>query len=113
MGGHDARETAIWPNARSGRLLRIFVVQLVAVALLAIGGAPATAGTDASDTCAGAGALPAGSWHYETLSSAGDIDWFVFTRPDSRWAMITLGGLGANYRLDLFLLSGRRSQRLD
>jgi hypothetical protein len=74
----------------------------MAVALVAIGGVPASAGGDASNTCAGAGALPAGPWHYETLSSASDRDWFVFTRPNSKWALITLGGLGANYRLDLY-----------
>src|SRR4051812_20601930 len=85
-------------------LLVAFASLLAAMALPAA--APALADVDASNTCAGATAVGAGTWHTESLSSAGDVDWYQFSSSATVRALITLGGLDANDRLDLYSSCG-------
>ena len=72
--------------------------------------APSTAQTyqavfnpaEAADTCAAATAAPAGSWLNEKIDTPGDVDWFQYTVPSTGYALIIVGGLDADLRLDLY-----------
>jgi hypothetical protein len=92
------------------RPLRTFATRVatavILAALLVPAAAPALADTDASNTCAGATALPAGTWHTEPLSAPGDVDWYQFSTAATVRALITLGGLDTDDRLDLFSACG-------
>lgn len=57
---------------------------------------------EAADTCATATAAPAGSWLNEKIDIPGDVDWFQYTVPTTGYALIILGGLDADLRLDLY-----------
>ena len=57
---------------------------------------------EAADTCATATAAPAGSWLNEKIDTPGDVDWFQYTVPRTGYALIILGGLDADLRLDLY-----------
>jgi hypothetical protein len=99
-------------DASPGRRLHRSTAALLAVAtgliaaLLLPAAAPALADVDASDTCGGARVLPAGTWHTEPLSSAGDVDWYQFSTSGTVRVLITLGGLDADDRLDLYSACG-------
>jgi hypothetical protein len=82
-------------------VLRLATAGLLA-ALLLPSSAPIFADVDASDTCAGARVLPIGAWHTEPLGSPTDVDWYQFSTTVKVRALITLGGLAANDRLDLY-----------
>jgi hypothetical protein len=61
------------------------------------------AGIDAPDTCAGATTTsPQTAWLSDTIGSSADQDWFRFQTSTARYALITLGDLPENYRLDLY-----------
>src|SRR4051794_11216877 len=90
------------PRSRSAAVcLRLAAAGLLAV-LLVPAAVPALADTDAANTCATATALPTGTWHSESLSSTVDVDWYKFTTTATTRALITLGGLAADDRLDLY-----------
>src|SRR3954454_1350145 len=97
------------PNSgrRSSRFsaTRLGAAALLAVLLLPAAG-PALADTDASDSCTTATALPPGAWHTESLSSSADVDWYRFSTTASVRVLITLGGLDADDRLDLYSACG-------
>jgi hypothetical protein len=90
------------PN-RHGRRAVVAIAAVLLVAMLALpAGSPVFASGDASDTCAAATPLPLGAWHTENLSSALDVDWFTFSTSSSQRALLSLGGLNADDRLDLY-----------
>jgi hypothetical protein len=72
--------------------------------------APATAHTyqavfnpaEAADTCATATAGTVGASLNEKINTPTDVDWFSFSVPRTGYALIVLGGLDADLRLDLY-----------
>jgi hypothetical protein len=89
---------------RSRRLLSLAAASVLVVAQVA-GVAPAVAVTaaDAPNTCGGATtAKPLSTWLVDAIEPAGDVDWYRFTTTSSRYALITVGKLAANYRLDVY-----------
>src|SRR3954451_4034161 len=94
------------PTARRAFVaVRLAVAGLLCLLLMPVA-APALAGTDAANTCASATALPAGAWHTESLSSTADVDWYTFSTTAATRALITLGSLAADDRLDLYNACG-------
>jgi hypothetical protein len=95
--------------ARSTRRapLRLAILFLFG-ALILPAGAPVLASTDAPDSCGAAMPLAAHTWHRETISTSGDVDWFKFHLTATQWVLVTLGDLGADDRLDLFGACGHR-----
>jgi hypothetical protein len=85
--------------------LRILVIASAVVGSLAIPAAVLAA--DAPNSCAGVSSTsPQNTWLADSLPTATDQDWYRFTTPTGRWALITLGQLPANYRLDLYSACG-------
>jgi hypothetical protein len=82
----------------------------VAATLLAVlllpAAAPVLAGGDAPNACGAALPLTPGTWHTEGLQSPADVDWYTFSSSATTRALITLGGLSANERLDLYSACG-------
>ena len=79
------------------------VVLLVLASFLLVPSTPAAAGIDAPDTCAAATPItPGTAWVSDSLTPAGDRDWYRFTLTGSSRMLITLGGLAINARLDLY-----------
>ena len=74
--------------------------------LLVPAATPALAAADAANTCASATALPTGAWHRESLSTPTDVDWYRFSTASTVRAVITLGGLDTNDRMDLYSSCG-------
>ena len=74
---------------------------------------------DAPNTCATATSISkSGGWLYNTLSSSSDVDWYKFSLGSPIYTMVTLAGLTANYRLDLYtacgtLLASSNSRRFE
>jgi hypothetical protein len=86
---------------RTLSVVRLAVAGLLCL-LLMPASVPALADTDAANTCATATPLPGATWHTESLSSTADVDWYKFTTTASTRALITLGNLAADERLDLY-----------
>lgn len=61
------------------------------------------AAADAPNSCAGATSNSSQSaWIYETISPSGDVDWYRFSNNASRYVLITLGKLPADFDLYLY-----------
>jgi len=85
--------------------LRMLVITTAIVGSLAIPAAVLAA--DQPNSCAGVSSTSAqNTWLSDSLSTAADQDWFRFTTTSGRWALITLGQLPADYRLDLYSACG-------
>src|SRR5262249_6298344 len=92
-------------SRRTATVIRVAAAGLLAALLMPAAGT-ALADTDAANSCASARALPAGTWHSESLSSGADVDFYRFSTTAPARALITVGGLDANDRLDLFSACG-------
>ena len=57
---------------------------------------------EAADTCATATAGTVGAWLNKKIDTPGDVDWFRFSVPRTGYALVVLGGLDADLRLDLY-----------
>ncbi|MDQ6795037.1 MAG: PQQ-dependent sugar dehydrogenase [Chloroflexota bacterium] len=57
---------------------------------------------EAAHTCATATAGTVGAWLNKKIDTPGDADWFRFSVPRTGYALIVLGGLDADLRLDLY-----------
>jgi glucose/arabinose dehydrogenase len=57
---------------------------------------------DAPDSCASARKITTGTWVSERASGYGDQDWFSFTTTSSGRAVVSLGDLPVDARLDLY-----------
>jgi glucose/arabinose dehydrogenase len=57
---------------------------------------------DAPDTCEAAVAIPGDTWVAQATSDAEDEDWFAFTLGGPREAIVTLGNLPLDARLELY-----------
>jgi hypothetical protein len=51
-------------------------------------------------------ASPTGSWIAGTIASAADVDWYRFSLPGHRSVQYLLGGLPADYRMDVYRQCG-------
>ena len=74
-----------------------------------------TATTDASNTCAGAGAAlaPSGQWRPGRLGSPNDVDWYRFRLTTTKTVRVVLGDLSTSARLELYRGCSTLLQRSD
>ena len=83
------------------RRMAALLSALVVPTVLAVPGPVAAA--DAPNSCAGATSNSSQSvWIYDTISPSGDVDWFRFSNNASRYVLITLGNLPADFDLYLY-----------
>lgn len=78
--------------------------------LAVVPAASAAAATDRPNSFTAArsvAASPQGQWLSETIGTAADEDWYKFTLTSTRYTLITLGKLPADYVLSLYDGSGR------
>ena len=82
---------------------RRFIVPVLALILLLSTHLPAAAAVDAPSRCGQIGsATPVGQWVSGTIDSATDVDWYRFALPEHANVQLLLGGLPANYRMDVY-----------
>lgn len=92
---------------RRRRLGTVAATLLIVVQAVTAAPAAAVVPADAPGTCAGATTdSPLGTWIKDTIEPSGDVDWFRFTTTSGLRALITLGKLAADYRLDLYSSCG-------
>ena len=86
---------------------RRFIVPVLALILLLSTHLPAAAAVDAPSRCGQIGsATPVGQWVSGTIDSATDVDWYRFALPEHANVQLLLGGLPANYRMDVYRQCG-------
>ena len=86
---------------------RRFLVPVLAFTLLLGTHLPAAAAVDAPSRCGQIGsATPVGQWISGTVDSATDVDWYRFALPEHANVQLLLGGLPANYRMDVYRQCG-------
>jgi hypothetical protein len=86
---------------------RRFVVPVLALVLVLGTQLPAAAAVDAPSRCGQIGsATPVGRWISGTIGSATDVDWYRFAMPKHATVQIVLGGLPADYRMDVYRQCG-------
>jgi hypothetical protein len=91
---------------------RRFIVPVLALILLFSTHLPAAAAVDAPSRCGQIGsATPVGGWVSGTIDSATDVDWYRFALPEHANVQLLLGGLPANYRMDVYRQCGDTAGR--
>ena len=91
---------------------RRFIVPVLALILLLGTHLPAAAAVDAPSRCGQIGsATPVGQWVSGTIDSATDVDWYRFAMPEHANVQLLLGGLPANYRMDVYRQCGDTAGR--
>jgi len=86
---------------------RRFIVPALALILVLGTHLPAAAAVDAPSRCGQIGsATPTGQWVSGTINSATDVDWYRFALPEHANVQLLLGGLPANYRMDVYRQCG-------
>ena len=91
---------------------RRFIVPVLALILLLSTHLPAAAAVDAPSRCGQIGsATPVGQWVSGTIDSATDVDWYRFAMPEHANVQLLLGGLPANYRMDVYRQCGDTAGR--